>query len=617
MAWPYCRWVNVLATVLTLITTVVLAQEYSIVNSEYEIREGIDGGELTVEVSRVGGTEAGSVRLRMSNTGTGTPATAEDYDTSDIQLDFAATATAQTQSATIDIVDDSKYEANGEIFTMTLTIIAGFTGSVVTSQSQVTIEDNDSQFYIDTDNSDTSVAEDIGTAHFTIKRRGYLTSPATVQFSTVEVSGANAVEGQDYGGITGRVLSFSQNSDTQTVDVEIINDMEMETTSEIFDVVLSDPTNGELGTPYQVDVEILNDDGVYAFTQATYVVSESANSVEVCVTRTSENTIEQREVLLTTAATGADSASANGDYRPLTSTTGLLKFGSADNQECVDISILEDSIVESSETFSVQITELEGELGTPATAIVTITDNDATFKFETATAQVAESTGSITVRIQRQGYLQTTGTVRVRSSPGSATSTTDYSFVSQVVSFTNSISGTSTQSITISIARDRLFEGNEVFYLDLESPSGGQVIAPSRMTITILDDDTLPPITIRPRDDGLTDAQIAGIAIGAVLGALALIGIPLALCCCLLGCPCCPGFLADGCCPYWLTGGSDRKRPLVYNQQQPPPVIIQRPPPAIIQPGPILQPGLQTLPLVDPGFNGGFNQFDLQNVVVF
>ncbi|XP_072046776.1 uncharacterized protein [Amphiura filiformis] len=193
----------------------------------------------------------------MSNGGTGNPATAEDYDTSDIKVDFTGTETIQ--SATIVINDDSKYEPIGEVFKMTLSVIAGFTGSVGLSQSQVTIVDNDSQFYIDTDNSDTYVTEDIGTAQFTVKRRGYLPNAASVKFSTVQLSG-NAVEGQDYEGISGRVLGFGEYVDTQTVDVTIINDSDIESSTERFNVSLSDPTNGELGIPSQVAVVILNDD---------------------------------------------------------------------------------------------------------------------------------------------------------------------------------------------------------------------------------------------------------------------------------------------------------------------------------------------------------------------
>ena len=80
-----------------------------------------------------------------------------------------------------------------------------------------------------------------------------------IAFSTVEVSSAD--EGTDYVRVNNRVVTFGPGVPSQTVDVEIIDDTTMEATEERFDVALSNPTNGQLGTPSSVGVVIQNDDG--------------------------------------------------------------------------------------------------------------------------------------------------------------------------------------------------------------------------------------------------------------------------------------------------------------------------------------------------------------------
>ena len=80
--------------------------------------------------------------------------------------------------------------------------------------------------------------------------------------------------------------------------------------------------------------------------------------------------------MLTTASSGSNTATANGDYTPLTTNSGTLTFGVGDNLECIGISILEDGTVEPSENFLVQLSEAQGEIGSPNVATVTITDDD-------------------------------------------------------------------------------------------------------------------------------------------------------------------------------------------------------------------------------------------------
>ncbi len=92
----------------------------------------------------------------------------------------------------------------------------------------------------------------------------------------------------------------------------------------------------------------------------------------------------------------------------------------------------------------------------------------------------------------------------VRSSAGTAISPNDFAAVNQLVTFLTSVDGTSTETVTISIVNDGRYEENQYFYLYLESPSGGQLGAITRMTITIFDNDLFATVFPPSRDRGKT-----------------------------------------------------------------------------------------------------------------
>src|SRR5262249_16171607 len=74
----------------------------------------------------------------------------------------------------------------------------------------------------------------------------------------------------------------------------------------------------------------------------------------------------------------------------------------------------------------------------------------------------------------------------------------DYSFSSGTAQFGP---GETSKAITVSLTNDVFVEGSETFFVTLSNPSGSFVVAgPNTVTVTITDDDTLPPVT-NPIDD--------------------------------------------------------------------------------------------------------------------
>ena len=72
----------------------------------------------------------------------------------------------------------------------------------------------------------------------------------------------------------------------------------------------------------------------------------------------------------------AGSATSGSDFEPM---SGSLAFADGETSRSFDVPLPDDSIVEGNETFTVRLTAASGgaSVGSPATATVTITDNDS------------------------------------------------------------------------------------------------------------------------------------------------------------------------------------------------------------------------------------------------
>jgi subtilisin family serine protease len=111
------------------------------------------------------------------------------------------------------------------------------------------------------------------------------------------------------------------------------------------------------------------------FSSATYSIIEDGGQVTLTVTRTGSS----NGAVSVDYATSDDTATASDDY---TQTSDTLNWADGDDADKpIPVDIIDDSLLESDETFIVSLANPTGgaELGTPDTALVTITDNDSIF----------------------------------------------------------------------------------------------------------------------------------------------------------------------------------------------------------------------------------------------
>ncbi|CAH1797156.1 unnamed protein product [Owenia fusiformis] len=176
-------------------------------------------------------------------------------------------------------------------------------------------------------------------------------------------------------------LQFVEGQDNAIIQIETVSD-ELPEGSEVFDVVLSNPTGGSrLGTPTEATVTInKNDDAIHFKVPITQSTSESG-SVEFTIVRDGElktpATVKYRTI---------DGTAKSGELDYTAVVDGVLQFAIGEMEKVITIATLEDEIPETDEVFYVRLYDAQGDVVVfgNVEATVTIMANDeanGVFKF--------------------------------------------------------------------------------------------------------------------------------------------------------------------------------------------------------------------------------------------
>src|SRR5262249_10007794 len=158
-------------------------------------------------------------------------------------------------------------------------------------------------------------------------------------------------------------------------------------------------------------------------------------------------------------------------------------------------------------------------LGTPASATLTIVDNDAQgkgqFQFSAAGYSVNENAGTVTITVLRTGGSAGTATVQyatydIPDAAAPAWAPGDYRPASGKLTFAP---GETSKTFTVTILNDNLVEANETFGVLLKNPTGGATLGtPRNALVTIVEDDTAVEFS-QPRFDVVEGALFATILV--------------------------------------------------------------------------------------------------------
>ena len=214
----------------------------------------------------------------------------------------------------------------------------------------------------------------ISTAVFTVALSVPSGKLITLNYSTAD---GTATAGTDYFAASGPI-TFGAGSTTKTIAITVNGDTLIEP-NETFSVNLSNPINVSIATG-QGTGTIINFVGIQ-FSAATYSVGEGNSRVDITVSRvggtTGEASVDFRTVddpaeVRCDVINGISYARC--DYA---TTVETLNFAVGETTKIVTIPIIDDGFAEGNETFSIALSNVNGASpGTPATAIVTINDNE-------------------------------------------------------------------------------------------------------------------------------------------------------------------------------------------------------------------------------------------------
>jgi hypothetical protein len=445
---------------------------------------GGEGSGILITVNRTAGTASAIVQLQFAPTG-GTPAIAGvDYTNPFTpSLPFGVNETFRT--FTVSTIQNLITDGNR---TFTVTVLAPTDTISPTSSAVVTITDDDGAPVFSFSQGNYPATEDAGTVLLTVNRAGGTGNPVTVQYST---SNGSAIAPGDYTATGLLTLSFLSSETTKSFSITIVNDVDLEG-AETFNVTLSSPSNGGSisgSNPATVTIAASDGAGTLQWTLSSYTTSEGVGTAFFAVSRTGGSSGS----ISATCSTTPGSATINTEYNPIPLAGGAMVWSTGDTTDkFCQITIVDDFVLDGDKTFGLSLTS--ANLGAPSTATVTIQDNDGTgnLAFSSSTYAAAETSGFVTITVNRSGGSGVVG-VTYTASAGTAVAGVDFTPVTSTLSWG---SGDFTpKTFTVTLLDDLFADGAKTVILTLSLPSGGATLGlPSSAVLTIADNESAIPI---------------------------------------------------------------------------------------------------------------------------
>jgi len=418
---------------------------------------------------------AASVRYETAD---GEATAGEDYTAVSGILDVAAGDTSAT--VVVPILGDVLDEAD-ETFTLELSDATGAT--LVTRSATGTIRDDDGPPALSSEAVTVTEgdADDV-TASFELVLGAPSARTVSVSYATADGS---ATAGEDYEAVSGDV-SFAPGETSQTVAVTVFGDG-VDESAETFTLELSGAQNATLVNA-SVTATIVDNDGVPSLSIGGVTVAEDAATASFPVTLS--NPAANPVTVDYTTVDGT--AVAGQDYEAVAAT---LTFPAGETAGSVTVAVLDDTVDEDSESFSVTLSNAANADIAVGTAAATINDNDSAARIAVADATVTEGdAGSVDLEFAVSLSAPSGRPVSVgyATVDGTATEGEDYAGVTGTVDFAP---GETAATVTVGVVGDTLDEADETLTLALSNPVNAD-LGDAEGTGTILDDDTPPSLTL-------------------------------------------------------------------------------------------------------------------------
>jgi photosystem II stability/assembly factor-like uncharacterized protein len=470
----------------------------SISIDDQTVTEGDSGTtDATFHVTLTGAT--GKTALVAYQTHDGTANDPQDYQGDSGTLTFDPGQTEKT--ITVAVKGDRVDEAE-ETFTVDLS--SPENASVGDAHGTGTITDDDGAPAVSI-NDKTVTEGDSGTmnANFTVSLDNPSGKPVTVDYQTHDGS-AGAPD--DYTAQDPATLTFDPGQTAKTISVPVKGDV-IDESDETFTLDLSNATNASLADAHGTGT-ISDDDAPPGLSVDDKAVTEGdSGSTNANFTISLDNA--SAKTVTVDYQTTDGTASSPGDFTAHNSTG--LSFDPGQTQKTIRVSVKGDTIDESDEAFTVDLSNATNASLADPHGTGTIIDDDSAPAISVDDKTVTEGdsgTSDASFKVSLGNASASTVTVDYRTTAGTASDPQDYQGTSGTLSFDP---GQTQKTVSVPVKGDTLDELDETFTVDLSNATNAS-IADAHGTGTISDDDDPPSMsiddqTINEGNSGTTDAS--------------------------------------------------------------------------------------------------------------
>jgi chitinase len=200
-------------------------------------------------------------------------------------------------------------------------------------------------------------------------------------------------------------------------------------------------------------------------------------------------------------STASGSAHAGTDYQ---AASGTLNFGKGVTSKTIQVPIIGDTLVESDETFYVNLKNPKKATIADGQGVVTIVDDDTSISIDSVWESEGNSgTTSFNFTVHLSKAIGQPVTVNYATADGTATAGSDYVAASGKLTIP---AGQTSGTITVLVNGDGVSEPDETFYVNLSNPSSGRIADPLGVG-TIMDDEAhvyIDDVSSAEGNDGTT-----------------------------------------------------------------------------------------------------------------
>ena len=422
-------------------------------------------------------------------TANGTAVQPQDYNPISIStLTFAAGVTSRT--VTVQVNGDTLVE-NDETFTLNLS--APTNATIADDQGVGTIVNDDVVLPTITINDINVTEGNSGTtnATFTVTLSAASTQAVTVRYSTQD---GTATAPADFTAAANQTLTFNPGETSKPLTILVAG----ETLPELNETFFVDLSNaiGATISDNQGQATIVNDDSPPTISVDDISVTEgnsgTANATfTIALSGPSALPITVQYV----SAEGTAKSSSPLDFYAVALST--LSFAPGVTSRTVTVSVAGDVLVESNETFFLNLSNATNATIADPQGVATIVDDDVVLPSLTINdisvteGNLGTTNATFTVTLSQSSTQAVT--VRYATQDGTATSPADYAAVAnQTLTFSP---GEVSKPLTIQVAAETIHELNENFFVNLSNAIGA-TIGDTQGIATILNDDAPPTISI-------------------------------------------------------------------------------------------------------------------------